>query len=388
MIHVISGAPCSGKSTYIREHAQSGDLIIDLDEIAKAIGTPDHDYCSKVKKETLSEIRRLLIEDAIAGKDSFDSWIVDTLLSGSYPEDTEIIHLEVNKETAIERAKAEGRPQKTFDAIDKYFAEEKGRDMDHKYKSFELKSKEDETGMIVGFFSTYDEEPDSYGDIIRPGAFTETIKKRQESGHPFPLCFNHDFSQVIGAVDKIEDTEKGPYIEAHFLDTALAQDVRKMLKSGAIYQFSFAYDVLGWEEPSEAQRKAGIWNILTKLEVFEISVVTVPANQNAVVTEVKSVTAEEIAHGTIEVKQGKRNSKADEDVIRDTIAQLGKCIESLESLIGEGEEDKPTEDEAPAEAEPEVNEASEEPKDDSNAKRAEAILSHIKSMKEVPDHDD
>lgn len=260
--------------------------------------------------------------------------------------------------------------------------------MDHKHKSFELKAKEDETGMIAGFFSTYDEEPDSYGDIIRPGAFTETIKKRAESGHPFPLCFNHDFSQVIGAVDKIEDTEKGPYIEAHFLDTALAQDVRKMLKSGAIYQFSFAYDVLGWEEPSEAQRKAGIWNILTKLEVFEISVVTVPANQNAVATEVKSVTAEEIAQGTIEIKQGKRNSKADEDVIRDTIAQLGKCIESLESLIGEGEEDKPTEDEAPAEAEPEVNEASEEPKDDSNAKRAEAILSHIKSMKEVPDYDD
>lgn len=252
--------------------------------------------------------------------------------------------------------------------------------MDHKYKSFELKAKEDETGMIAGFFSTYDEEPDSYGDIIRPGAFTETIKKRAESGHPFPLCFNHDFSQVIGAVDKIEDTEKGPYIEAHFLDTALAQDVRKMLKSGAIYQFSFAYDVLGWEDPTKEQREKGISNVLTKLEVFEISVVTVPANQNAVMTEVKNA--------ELEIKQGKRNSKADENVIRDAIAQLGKCIESLESLIGEGEEDKPTEDEAPAEAEPEVNEASEEPKDDSNAKRAEAILSHIKSMKEVPDYDD
>lgn len=291
--------------------------------------------------------------------------------------------------------------------------------MDHKYKSFELKAKEDETGMIAGFFSTYDEEPDSYGDIIRPGAFTETIKKREESGHPFPLCFNHDFSQVIGAVDKIEDTEKGPYIEAHFLDTALAQDVRKMLKSGAIYQFSFAYDVLGWEEPSEAQRKAGIWNILTKLEVFEISVVTVPANQNAVATEVKAKTvdgieltissedaakyqvfvndikginAEQIAQGTIEkapeLKAGKRNSKADKEVITSTIDQLDKCINALKSLIDDEPEDNPTEEEAPAEAEPEVNEASEEPKDDSNVKRAEAILSQIKSMKEVPNHDD
>lgn len=238
--------------------------------------------------------------------------------------------------------------------------------MDHKYKSFELKAKEDETGMIAGFFSTYDETPDSYGDIIKPGAFTETIKKREESGHPFPLCFNHDFSQVIGAVDKIEDTEKGPYIEAHFLDTDLAQDVRKMLKSGAIYQFSFAYDVLGWENPSEEQRKAGVWNILTKLEVFEISVVTVPANQNAVATEVKSIEPE--------TKAGKRNSKKDADVIN-------QIIDLAKSLLDEPE-DKPTEDEEKSEeAQPEVNPAGEEPKSEGNSKRAEALLEKINSLK-------
>jgi len=245
--------------------------------------------------------------------------------------------------------------------------------MDHKYKSFELKAKEDETGMIAGFFSTYDEEPDSYGDIIRPGAFTETIKKRAESGHPFPLCFNHDFSQVIGAVDKIEDTEKGPYIEAHFLDTALAQDVRKMLKSGAIYQFSFAYDVLGWEEPSKELREKGIWNILTKLEVFEISVVTVPANQNAVATEVKSVEPE--------TKQGKRNSRKDADVIN-------QIIELAKSLLDEP--DDTTEPEENSEkAQPEVNEKSEELTGEGNSKRAEALLETIKSFKkEVPNNDD
>ena len=238
--------------------------------------------------------------------------------------------------------------------------------MEHKYKSFELKAKEDETGMIAGFFSTYDETPDSYGDIIRPGAFTETIKKREESGHPFPLCFNHDFSQVIGAVDKIEDTEKGPYIEAHFLDTELAQDVRKMLKSGAIYQFSFAYDVKGWEDPNEEQRKRGIWNILTKLEVFEISVVTVPANQNAVATEVKSVDPE--------IKAGKRNSKKDADVIN-------QIIDLAKSLLDEPE-DKPTEDEEKSEeAQPEVNPAGEEPKSEGNSKRAEALLEKINSIK-------
>ena len=82
--------------------------------------------------------------------------------------------------------------------------------MEHKTKTFEVKAKADDFGIIEGYFSTYDETPDSYGDIIAPGAFTETLKKRAESGHPFPLCFNHDFSKVIGAVDSVEDTEKGP----------------------------------------------------------------------------------------------------------------------------------------------------------------------------------
>ena len=61
----------------------------------------------------------------------------------------------------------------------------------HLFKSFEMKA--DEVGGISGFFSTYDKTPDSYGDIIEPGAFTKTLEKRKESGHPFPLCFNHDF---------------------------------------------------------------------------------------------------------------------------------------------------------------------------------------------------
>lgn len=230
---------------------------------------------------------------------------------------------------------------------------------EHLFKSFEMKA--DEVGGISGFFSTYDKTPDSYGDIIEPGAFTETLKKREESGHPFPLCFNHDFSAVIGAVDSVKDTENGPFIEAHFLDTQQAQDVRKMLQSGAIYQFSFAYDVLGRREPDEEEKKSGIENVLTKVEVYEISVVTVPANQNAVATEVKA---------------GRRNRKSDEEIIK-------SCIEQLKSLLDDSGDDKPEEDEASDEkAAPEINGAPEESKADGNSKRADELLEKINSIKE------
>ena len=241
--------------------------------------------------------------------------------------------------------------------------------MAYRYKTIEMKA--DENGIIEGYFSTYDKKPDSYGDIIAPGAFTETIKKREETGHPFPLCFNHDFSAVIGAVDSIEDTEKGPYIKAHFLDTQQAQDVRKMLLSGAIYQFSFAYDVLEARRPTEEEKKLGIGTVLEKLEVFEISVVTVPANQNAVATEVKSAEPE--------TKAGKRNSKADEEVIK----QIRDLAQSLLDEDDDTKNEEPNRD--PEEAEPEVNAAAEEQKGASNSEKVKGLLDYIKNMKEVPE---
>ena len=239
------------------------------------------------------------------------------------------------------------------------------------YKTMQLKA--DEAGKISGFFSTYEKTPDSYGDIIEPGAFTKTIAKRKETGHPFPLCWNHDFSSVIGVVDTIEEKEVGPYIEASFLDTALAQDVRKMVQSGAVYQFSFAYDVLKSREPNTEEKSNGVLNVLEEVEVFEISVVTVPANQNAVVTDIKGAIEAEI-------KAGRRNNKSDEETIK-------QIISLAQSLLTK-EDDKTEEAEAEEEAKSEVNEASEEPKDDGNSKRAEDLLEKIKSMKEVPDHDD
>jgi HK97 family phage prohead protease len=233
-----------------------------------------------------------------------------------------------------------------------------------KFKTLEMKAADN--GIIEGYFSTYDKTPDSYGDIIEPGAFTKTFAKREESGHPFPLCFNHDFSAVIGAVDSVKDTEKGPFITAHFLDTDQAQDVRKMLQSGSIYQFSFAYDVLGARQPDEEEKAAGVSNVLTEVEVFEISVVTVPANQNAVVTEVKAQEPE--------TKSGRRNSAKDADIIK----QIRDLAQSLLDDEGDDTEEKAADIE---EAQPEVNVATEEPTDCSNSKRASELLEKIKSIK-------
>lgn len=220
----------------------------------------------------------------------------------------------------------------------------------HQYKSFALKSADEGAGTISGYFSTYDRIPDSYGDVIEKGAFTETLKARKESGHPFPLCWNHDLDQIIGAVDSVEDDEHGPLMTAHFFDTPLAQEKRELVKQGVVYQFSFAFDIADWKAPTDEEKKAGIREILTKLDLFEVSIVPIPANPRAEVTEIKS---------------GKRNSKKDADAIRQAITLLQSVLD--EAAEEEGKDDLKD------------NPKGEDPK--SHNPKAEKLLDYIKNMK-------
>lgn len=213
------------------------------------------------------------------------------------------------------------------------------------FKNFKA---EEDNGTITGYFSTYDRIPDSYGDVIAPGAFAETIKARIDSGHPFPLCWNHDLDQIIGSVDpaEIKDDEKGPLMTAKFFNTPLAQEKREIVKSGVVYQFSFAYDILD-QCPVELEDGTKA-NELRKVDLFEISIVPIPANQRAEMTEVKS---------------GRRNSAKDADTIRQAIALLESVLEEASESV---------------EDEVEVNEASEE-QTQSNTEKAN-LLEYIKSM--------
>ena len=221
--------------------------------------------------------------------------------------------------------------------------------MKHLYKTFDLVKSDDDAGTISGYFSTYDRIPDSYGDVIAKGAFTETIRKRKESGHPFPLCWNHDLNQIIGYVDpdNIEDTEKGPLMTASFFNTPLAQEKREIVKSGVVYQFSFAYDVLD-QGPAEDIKA----NELRKLDVFEVSIVPIPANQRAEVTDIKA---------------GRRNSKKDADAIREAITLLQGVLGELEDI-----EEDPEDSGAKSEEQ--------DPANDEEQKKLQALLKEAEDI--------
>ena len=353
MIHVITGPPCAGKSTYVRENAKSGDLRIDYDIIAQALGAENSHAAEGLVRQAAFDAREGAIQTALKNADA-ESWIIHTSPSAEHMKlyqeaGADVVALDPGYDVCMERAKQDGRPQQTIDGIEKYYSGKKGRTMEHKYKEFPMQKSEGDAGTISGYFSTYDRIPDSYGDVIAKGAFTETIQKRKESGHPFPLCWNHDLNMIIGSVDPvdIEDTDKGPMMTAKFFNSELAQEKREIVKSGVVFQFSYAYDILE-AGPTELEDGTKA-NELRKLDLFEISIVPIPANQNAVMTDIKA---------------GRRNSKSDEDKIRQAISLLQSVLDEEDSDNGE---DKP-----------EANEASEEPKA-SNPKK-EDLLAYIKNM--------
>lgn len=208
-------------------------------------------------------------------------------------------------------------------------------------------------GSVKGYASTFDREPDSYGDVIAPGAFAKSLeswRERNGQGVYIPLLYGHstdDPAYNIGRVVDAAEDERGLLVTAEFdPENEKAQYVRKLVQEGRLYQFSFAFNCTDWAEVDlEGGRKA---NELREIELFEVSLVQIPANQHAEVVEVKAA------------KAGRRNSKADEQALAEVAEKLRgiaeECAEAqsiVNGLTGDQPEEQPDE-------EPEAN--AEEPK--------------------------
>ncbi len=51
MLTVVTGPPAAGKTTYVRQHANPGDVVIDFDALAVALGSPDtHDHPAHITR--------------------------------------------------------------------------------------------------------------------------------------------------------------------------------------------------------------------------------------------------------------------------------------------------------------------------------------------------
>lgn len=227
----------------------------------------------------------------------------------------------------------------------------------HQVKACVKSELKEDGGTVKGYASTFDREPDAYGDVVAKGAFAKSLerwKALNAEGKYIPLLWGHDTndpqSNIGRVVDAYED-ERGLFVEAEFdADNEKAQYVRKLVQEGRVYQFSFAFEVVNQGQVTlENGVKA---NELQELELFEVSLVQIPANQHATVEEIKS--------GEPEIKSGRRNSAKDADELRKIASAAAQIQEVVNGLLADDEtdtEDGEEESEAAKAAEGETSQA-------------------------------
>lgn len=129
--------------------------------------------------------------------------------------------------------------------------------------------------QIEGYASTRD--LDRTGEVVEPGAFADSLKDFMTNP---VLTYMHDWSNPIGKVTDVRIDEVGLFIRAEISETA--QKVWKLIEEGILRAFSIGYEVL--------QEKVidGVNHIL-KLRLYEVAVVSIPANRRALFSVSKAL---------------------------------------------------------------------------------------------------
>jgi HK97 family phage prohead protease len=244
-----------------------------------------------------------------------------------------------------------------------------------KTKRVDVKANVDEKGYITGYASTFTREPDWAGDVVAKGAFADWLNHVHEDGVTVPMLYNHDQSldSFIGKVTDIREDDHGLLFTAEFDATEKAQRARELAMDGRLAKFSFAYMILDQGPVTlEDGRKA---NELRKLDVDEVSLVLSPCNPDTSVVDVKS---------------GRRNSKADADELRSIREHAQQITQAIDGLLADEEDaDEPDggpEPDANAEEPETANAEEQEAKDAGELERAKqyaaAVAAAIETLKE------
>ncbi len=142
--------------------------------------------------------------------------------------------------------------------------------MDRKNINFTLQS--EETGIIAGYARVFN-LVDRHNDLIKPGAFKKLDQVK--------LLWQHKAEEPIGIIEEIYEDQHGLYFKAKLLlDLPQAKSAYNLVKAKAISGISIGFKAINYHYKGEIR-------VIEKIELWEISLVTFPANVEANILEVK-----------------------------------------------------------------------------------------------------
>ncbi|WP_439399061.1 HK97 family phage prohead protease [Bradyrhizobium sp. PMVTL-01] len=171
---------------------------------------------------------------------------------------------------------------------------------DRKAINFEFKFSGGDTGSFEGYGSVFNNE-DAYRDVMLPGAFTKTLADYKSRGKMPKMLLNHGSmgGGLFGSSDPMADLPIGKWTDmsedSHGLhtkgqlinlDTERGKTIHGAMKEGQLDGLSIGYTATGFTrgaKDNEPRRK------IHEVKLWEVSPVTFPANDQAMVSSVKSI---------------------------------------------------------------------------------------------------
>lgn len=198
------------------------------------------------------------------------------------------------------------------------------------------------SGTFEGRASTFG-TVDSYGDTIVPGAYQDTIPQFLTRGF---IGWGHDWNEPIGYVTSAEERLDGLYIAGTFHSDADAQKFRtraaERMAAGKFMGLSIGYKSEGWEMRQVDTPVRNQWGeftdkvrALTKIRLYEVSLVTVPAEENSGLTGIKNT---HLADHRGRVLADLVGLKARYESLADSLRKEGRAISSSRRTRMESDE--------------------------------------------------
>jgi uncharacterized protein len=138
--------------------------------------------------------------------------------------------------------------------------------------------------VISGYAAVFNSKTsigDFFEEVIEPGAFARTISENGD----IRALFNHNWDHVLGRTKngtlKVEEDNRGLKFEVELPNTTLARDLAESLRRGDISQCSFGFYATNdtWDYAVEPAVRT-----LNEVELYEISVVSIPAYEDTEVS--------------------------------------------------------------------------------------------------------
>jgi HK97 family phage prohead protease len=196
-------------------------------------------------------------------------------------------------------------------------------------------------GIVTGYFSKFN-NVDGDGDIIRPGAFTKTIKEQgPDSTLPrIKHLLNHDPSLPLGVLTKLYEDSYGLAYESQIGSHEGGEDFIKMVESGLITEHSIGFKIIKRNQIQSYENylknpSAGQYEI-TEIKLYEGSSLTAwGANPLTPITSLKSMSDFDLLIAKHEaIEKFCRNTTATDDTIQMLLLhskQLAQLILNMKS---------------------------------------------------------